>query len=74
MGPPERELLAYCDRIGQILKSGGGIKLIQVHTVARPPASAEVTPLGNVELDNIARLIRTMLPVPVETHYGAQQA
>ena len=68
---PEKEILAYCDHIAAILKSGGGIKLIQVHTVARAPASPEVTPLGNAELDNIARHIRSLLPVPVETYYGS---
>jgi wyosine [tRNA(Phe)-imidazoG37] synthetase (radical SAM superfamily) len=69
---PEKEILAYCDNVGAILKAGGGIKLIQVHTVARAPASAEVTPLANEELDTIARHIRSLLPVPVETYYGAQ--
>ena len=71
---PEKEILAYCDRVGAVLKSGGGIKLIQVHTVARSPASPEVTPLGDIELDGIARHIRSLLPVPVETYYGSTGA
>ncbi len=67
---PEREILAYCDRLAAIVKAGGGIKLIQVHTIARVPASSEATSLTNDELDSIARHIRSLLPVPVETFCG----
>ncbi|MFB3892096.1 MAG: radical SAM protein [Phycisphaerae bacterium] len=70
--PDDAEIRAYCGRIGRILAGGGRIKLIQVHTVARPPAERYVTPLSNGELDAIAERIRQAVPgAAVETYYGA---
>lgn len=69
---PEKEILAYCDNVAAILRAGGGIKLIQVHTIARTPASSEVTPLANEELDAIARHIRSLVNLPVEIYYGTR--
>ncbi|MFP3938354.1 MAG: radical SAM protein [Phycisphaerae bacterium] len=70
--PGESELDAYCERLGEIVSAGGSIKLIQVHTVARPPAEAAVAALSNAELDAVAAKVRTALPdVPVESYYGA---
>ncbi len=69
--PPEEEIQAYCDRIREILQSGGQIKLIQLHTIARPPAEPCVEALKDAELDSIATKVRTAAPeLLVETYYG----
>jgi wyosine [tRNA(Phe)-imidazoG37] synthetase (radical SAM superfamily) len=57
-GPSAAELGAYCDRLGEILKAGGQIEQVQIHTVARPPAENWVTPLSNAELNAAADLVR----------------
>ncbi len=70
--PSAEEIAAYCDRLGEILDGGGQLRLIQVHTVARPPADKGVSALPDDQLEAIARTIRGVLPdIPVETYYGA---
>lgn len=70
--PPQSELDAYCDRLGEILAAGGRIKLIQVHTLARRPQDSSASTMPDGELDAIAEHIRAALgDVPVETYYGA---
>jgi wyosine [tRNA(Phe)-imidazoG37] synthetase (radical SAM superfamily) len=70
-GPAAAEVSAYCDRVGEILEGGGRVKLIQVYTVARPPAESYVTPLPDAEVDALAAEVRRRLPaVPVETFYS----
>ena len=39
--PPDHELRAYCDNLGHLLHGGARIKLVQVHTIARPPAAGK---------------------------------
>jgi len=69
--PSEAQVAAYCARLREILEAGGQIKLIQAHTIARPPASASADSLADAELDAIAETIRTAVPgVTVETFYG----
>jgi wyosine [tRNA(Phe)-imidazoG37] synthetase (radical SAM superfamily) len=70
--PPEREINAYIENLREIITGGGKIKLVQVHTIARPPASPSVGALPNEELDAIADKVRAALGnVAVETYYGA---
>ena len=70
-GPPAREIAAFCDRVQEILSGGGRVSLIQVYTVARPPAESYVAPLDDDDLDRIAAEVRRRLPsVPVETFYS----
>ena len=70
--PPVAQIQAYCDRLEEIAASGGKIKLVQVHTIARSPAEAFVSRLADAELDAIAQRIRSAVgTVPVETYYGA---
>jgi wyosine [tRNA(Phe)-imidazoG37] synthetase (radical SAM superfamily) len=69
--PPPAELTAYCDRLGEILATGGQIKLVQVHTVARKPAEASVAALDNAEVDAIAELVRSQTGLPTAAFYGA---
>jgi len=70
-GPGPDEINAYIARLSRIIDSGGNIKLVQIHTVARPPAESHVTPLPNIELDALADIVQTALSdLPVETYYG----
>lgn len=57
-GPDAAELAAYCDRLDEIVQSGGRIKLVQIHTVARAPAEAYVSALLNERVEEIAELVR----------------
>lgn len=47
---------AYSDRLNEIISGGGQIKLVQIHTLARPPAEPCVTALSHEELDALAAL------------------
>jgi wyosine [tRNA(Phe)-imidazoG37] synthetase (radical SAM superfamily) len=68
--PSRDEIGAYCDRVREILDEGGGIKLIQIYTVARPPAESFVAPLSEAEVDALADDLRRCLPVPIESFYS----
>ncbi len=74
-GPPPEEIAAYCDRVAEITSGGGRVSLIQVYTLARPPAESFVAPLSDGEIDRIAGEVRRRLPgVPVETFYHGAPA
>ncbi|GIS62124.1 MAG: hypothetical protein CM1200mP2_43490 [Planctomycetaceae bacterium] len=51
--PPESEIEAFCDRLCEITSAGGQLKLVQVYTVARPPAESIVTALEDRELQEM---------------------
>jgi wyosine [tRNA(Phe)-imidazoG37] synthetase (radical SAM superfamily) len=71
-GPSPQEISAYCDRVLEIVSGGGRVTLIQVYTVARPPAESFVTPLSDGEIDRIASEVRRRLPsVPVEAFHSS---
>jgi wyosine [tRNA(Phe)-imidazoG37] synthetase (radical SAM superfamily) len=57
-GPSESEIEAFCDRLNEITASGGKVKLVQIYTVARPPAESFVTPLTHGEVDAIVARVR----------------
>jgi wyosine [tRNA(Phe)-imidazoG37] synthetase (radical SAM superfamily) len=69
--PPPAEIDAYVERLNEILAQGGGLKALQLYTIARAPAEASATPLTNAELDAIAAHVRGRVTVPVEVYYGA---
>jgi len=70
-GPGPDEINAYIARLAQIVDSGGTIKLVQLHTVARRPAESHVSALPNAELDALADIIGAALSdLPIETYYG----
>ncbi|MGB9690075.1 radical SAM protein [Thermogutta sp.] len=52
--PPAAEIAAYCERLNEILEVGGQIKLVQIYSVARPPAESFVSALSRQELEAIA--------------------
>ena len=70
--PPDKEILAFCNVLSDVLNQGGQLKNIQIYTVARRPAETYVTALTDAEVDRIARTTREILPgIPVESYYGA---
>jgi wyosine [tRNA(Phe)-imidazoG37] synthetase (radical SAM superfamily) len=69
--PPSRqEQEEFCQRLNEIVASGGAIKLVQVYTVARVPAEDYVAPLANAEVDAITQLVRERTGLAAEAFYG----
>jgi wyosine [tRNA(Phe)-imidazoG37] synthetase (radical SAM superfamily) len=68
--PSGEELSAYLDQLREICSDGGRIKLVQVHTLARPPAETYAEPLTNAEVDRIVETIREETELPVAAYYG----
>lgn len=58
--PGPAEIDAYCGRLREIVATGGAIKLVQVYTVARPPAESYVAPLDEAALEQIASQVRQL--------------
>jgi wyosine [tRNA(Phe)-imidazoG37] synthetase (radical SAM superfamily) len=58
--PPDAEIDAFCERLAEVVAAGGKLKLVQVYTVARPPAESFVTPLTEAELEAIAAKVRLL--------------
>jgi wyosine [tRNA(Phe)-imidazoG37] synthetase (radical SAM superfamily) len=69
--PSEAELDAFCDRLNEITAAGGGLKLVQVYTVARLPAESFVAPLSDAEVDVIVELVEQRTGLPARAFYGA---
>jgi len=69
--PSAAERAAYCDRLNEVTAAGGRIKLVQIHTIARPPAEAWVTALSNEELDELRTLVRRSTGLSVATFYAS---
>jgi len=70
-GPSELEVDAYCRRLGEIVAAGGQIARVQLYTVARPPAVAEVGPLPNEELERLGEIIRRRVGITVDIYNAA---
>jgi len=68
--PDEAEITAYIGRLRDILNAGGQLKLIQVYTVARPPAESFVSSLSREEVDAISGRVASETGLPVEPYYG----
>jgi wyosine [tRNA(Phe)-imidazoG37] synthetase (radical SAM superfamily) len=68
--PPSAELEAYCERLREIAATGGRIKLVQVHTIARLPTEPWATALADAEVDAIADMVRCRTELPVAAFYG----
>jgi wyosine [tRNA(Phe)-imidazoG37] synthetase (radical SAM superfamily) len=68
--PDDQEITAYVQRLQEMTAAGGVIKLVQVYTVARPPAESFVTPLSVAEVDAIAERVRGEARLPAEAYYG----
>ena len=57
-GPSVTEQKAFCDRLNEIVDQGGQLELVQLYTVARPPAESFVTPLSDQEVGLFVERIR----------------
>jgi wyosine [tRNA(Phe)-imidazoG37] synthetase (radical SAM superfamily) len=68
--PPDTEIIAYCDRLNQILDAGGAIKLVQLYTIARQTTEPYATMLSNAELDAIAATVEARVSAPIARFYG----
>lgn len=65
--PLPAEIISYCERLQEIIAAGGRIKLVQLHTLARPPAEAWVSALMAAELEAIAAEVHKRTGLPVAT-------
>jgi len=69
--PRRKKIEAWIDRLEEIIEKGGQIDMVQLHTVARPPAEKQVSPLKDRELDDIAMAVRLRIPeIAIETFYS----
>jgi wyosine [tRNA(Phe)-imidazoG37] synthetase (radical SAM superfamily) len=72
--PSEAEVLAYCDRLNEIVAGGGTIRLVQIYTIARRPTESYVTPLADPQVDELVALVRQRTGLPTAGFYGRSQA
>jgi wyosine [tRNA(Phe)-imidazoG37] synthetase (radical SAM superfamily) len=68
--PAQEELTAFCHRLGEIIRAGGRIQLVQVYTVARRPTESYVTALDNAQVDAIVDLVKQQTRLNAEPFYG----
>jgi hypothetical protein len=68
--PSAAELEAFCERLKEVTRTGGTIKLVQVYTVARVPAESCASPLTDAEVDAIVALVRQRTGLAAEAFYG----
>jgi wyosine [tRNA(Phe)-imidazoG37] synthetase (radical SAM superfamily) len=71
--PPALEIAAFCDRLNEIFRAGGAIKLVQVYTVARQPAESFVGPLADAEVDAIVQTMKERTGLLAAAFYGASE-
>jgi len=64
------EVIAYTERVNEILAAGGKILALQIYTIARTPADERVSSLSDGEVDAIVAEIRERVDLPVEGYYG----
>ena len=55
---PPAELIAYCDRLNEIVRAGGQIKEVHAYTVARPTPEPFAAKLSSEELNTLTETIR----------------
>ena len=53
-----------------MISAGGSLKILQLYTIARDPAEAYAAALSDKELDQIASMVKSRVPVPVEVFYS----
>jgi wyosine [tRNA(Phe)-imidazoG37] synthetase (radical SAM superfamily) len=69
--PQQEEVEAYCGRLNTILSSGAQLKKLQLYTIARDPSEAFASALSNDELDQLAAIVKSCVPLPIEIFYSA---
>ena len=65
---PDAEIEAWILRLREITQGGGSVSLVQVYTVARPPAEAGVAAVSGEHLARIAGLVRGRLGLRAEVY------
>ena len=68
--PSEAEIDAFIERLQHITSHRGRLKLVQIYTVARPPAESYVGPLSDHQVDQIANRVRQQTGLTVEAYHG----
>lgn len=66
--PPLEEIECYCNRLKEIREDGGMIRLVQIYTIARPPAEDYVTALSKEELELIAQEVQRIAGLKTEIY------
>ncbi|HLA85335.1 MAG TPA: radical SAM protein [Thermoguttaceae bacterium] len=69
-GPSDAELAAYAEQLRRIVDTGGQIKCVHLHTVARRPAEPWVAPLADEAIDAIGARLRSETGLTVETFHA----
>jgi len=59
------ELIAYCARLENIIKSGGRICAVHAYTIARPTQETYATRLEAEPMESLAEVIRRRTGLPV---------
>lgn len=70
--PTDDELVAFCDRLSEIVAAGGQLKLVQIYTIARRPAESNVSPLSDAEVDRIVDLVCSRTGLSTKAFYGTE--
>ena len=71
--PDSDEIEAFCDRLSEIILAGGTIRLVQIYTIARPPAESFVAPLADNEVDAIVKKVIERTHLPAAAFYGKSE-
>jgi hypothetical protein len=66
--PGPEEISAYIDRLNEITQAGGELKLVQIYTIARPPAESFVAPLSREEMEKITQHVQSGTKLNVESY------
>ncbi|MBE7464944.1 MAG: radical SAM protein [Planctomycetes bacterium] len=69
-GPSADEFEAYLGRLEALLAGGAQIHLVQIYTVARPPAYGIVSSLNAQEIDAMAAKVRARTALRTCAYYG----
>lgn len=67
--PGEAEMQAIAGRIREI-EAAGKVRLVQIYTTARRPASDRIGMVPDARLNELADVVRKGVSAPVETYFG----
>lgn len=67
--PGHAEMQAIAARVNEI-SAAGTVRLVQIYTTARRPASDRIGMVADARLEDLAATVRQQVSVPVEAYYG----
>ena len=70
VAPSQESFARYCERLREVLASGGRVECVQLYTIARIPSEPDVAPLSNEEMDGYAARVRQETGIAVEVFYS----